>query len=214
MHVGERIRQLRKKKRLRQQTLAGMVGITPGALTNFEKGRRRVSLDWLERIADALDTPVTYFLGEGRGSKKIAAGDPREKRLLDAWRLLKDNPTLRDSDSKQGITRPPTESRSGSCLPCMAKIHPAHVSTTRTRTSLGHPPWQERAAQNDRTRSIDRDPRRPCLRSETRAQTDDNRDTHARPSRRTLRGADSFPEQPHALFFLLRVHVLNHCLRL
>ncbi len=94
MHVGERIRQLRKKKRLRQQTLAGMVGITPGALTNFEKGRRRVSLDWLERIADALDTPLAYFLGEGRGGKKIAAGDLREKWLLDAWRRLKDKPTL------------------------------------------------------------------------------------------------------------------------
>ncbi len=94
MHVGERICALRKKKRVRQYVLARMVGITPGALTNFEKGRRHVSLDWLERIADALDTPVAYFLGEGRGGKKIAAGDPREKQLLEAWRLLKDNPSL------------------------------------------------------------------------------------------------------------------------
>ena len=94
MHVGERIRALRTRKRVRQYVLARMVGITPGALTNFEKGRRQVSLDWLERIADALDTPIAYFLPEGRGEKKIAAGDLREKRLLDAWRLLKDNPTL------------------------------------------------------------------------------------------------------------------------
>ncbi len=94
MHVGERICALRKRKRVRQYVLARMVGITPGALTNFEKGRRRVSLDWLERIADALDTPVAYFLAEGRGGKKIADGDPWEKRLLDAWRHLKDNPTL------------------------------------------------------------------------------------------------------------------------
>ncbi len=78
---------------MRQNVLARMVGITPGALTNFEKGRRQVSLDWLESIADALDTPLAYFLGEGRGGKKIVPGDPREKRLLDAWRRL-DNPTL------------------------------------------------------------------------------------------------------------------------
>ena len=79
---------------MRQNVLARMVGISPGGLTNFEKGRRSISLDWLRRIADALDAPVAYFLAEGRGGKKIAAGDPREKQLLGAWRLLKDNPTL------------------------------------------------------------------------------------------------------------------------
>ena len=44
--VGERIRALRKRKRIRQKQLAKIVGISPGALTNFEKGRRRISLDW------------------------------------------------------------------------------------------------------------------------------------------------------------------------
>ena len=63
-----------------------MVGISPGALTNFEKGRRSVSLDRLWAIADALDTPIAYFLPDGK--KKIATGDPREMRLLAAWRLL------------------------------------------------------------------------------------------------------------------------------
>ena len=87
--VAERIRDLRKQKRVHQYVLARMVGITPGALTNFEKGRRNVSLDWLRTIADALDTPIAYFLlPEGRGEKKMATGDPREKRLLAAWRLL------------------------------------------------------------------------------------------------------------------------------
>ena len=55
LRLGERIRDLRNKKRVRQNVLAGMVGITPAALTNFEKGRRSVSLDWLRRIADALE---------------------------------------------------------------------------------------------------------------------------------------------------------------
>ncbi len=93
MRVGERIRDLRKKKRVPQYKLARMVGISPGALTNFEKGRRSVSLDWLRAIADALDTPIAYFLPDGE--KKIATGDPREKRLLAAWRLLGTNSVLR-----------------------------------------------------------------------------------------------------------------------
>jgi len=95
LRVGEKIGDLRKKKRVQQYKLARMVGITAGALTHFEKGRRQVSLDWLVRIADALDTPIAYFLSEGRGKKKIAPGDPGEKRLLAAWRLLGTNAVLR-----------------------------------------------------------------------------------------------------------------------
>ena len=47
MHVGERICALRKREKVRQNVLARMVGITPGALTNFEKGRRHFwDLSW------------------------------------------------------------------------------------------------------------------------------------------------------------------------
>jgi transcriptional regulator with XRE-family HTH domain len=95
-HVGQRIRDLRKAKRIRQKTLARIVGISPGALTNFEKGRRRISIDWLQKIAEALDTPLAYFLdGDRRGRSKIVPGDPREKRLIQAWRSLGKQPTLR-----------------------------------------------------------------------------------------------------------------------
>lgn len=99
--VGLKIRELRAAKKIRQKTLAHIIGISPGALTNFEKGRRRISLDWLRRIADALDTPLAYFLDEERrGKTKIVPGDPREKRLIEAWRQLKSHPTLRADFSR------------------------------------------------------------------------------------------------------------------
>jgi transcriptional regulator with XRE-family HTH domain len=72
-----------------------MVGISPGALTNFEKGRRRISLDWLQRIAEALDTPMAYFLPEEKDRVRATPGDPRERRLLNAFRQLSKNETLR-----------------------------------------------------------------------------------------------------------------------
>ena len=87
--VGQKIRELRKTRRLQQKKLAQMIGVTPGALTNFENGRRRISLDWLQKISEALDTPIAYFLEDPRGKSKIVAGDPREKRLIDAWRRLR-----------------------------------------------------------------------------------------------------------------------------
>ena len=95
LKVGERIREVRKAKRIRQKVLARMVGISPGALTNFEKGRRRISLDWLHRIAEALDTPVAYFLPDEKDKSRATPGDPRERRLLNAWRMLGKNDQLR-----------------------------------------------------------------------------------------------------------------------
>jgi transcriptional regulator with XRE-family HTH domain len=86
--VGEIIRDLRKSNNVAQQELARMVGLTPGALTNFEKGRRRISLDWLQKIAEALNTPMAYFIGDSQTHTKIVPGDPRERRLLNAWRRL------------------------------------------------------------------------------------------------------------------------------
>jgi transcriptional regulator with XRE-family HTH domain len=94
--VGEQIREVRKSKRIPQKVLARMVGISPGALTNFEKGRRRISLDWLQKISEALDTPMAYFLPDDKEKGKTVPGDPRERRLLNAWRLLDRNETLRD----------------------------------------------------------------------------------------------------------------------
>ena len=96
MKVGERIRDVRKSKRIPQKVLARMVGISPGALTNFEKGRRRISLDWLQKISEALDTPMAYFLPDDKERSKTTPGDPRERRLLNAWRMLGRNESLRN----------------------------------------------------------------------------------------------------------------------
>jgi transcriptional regulator with XRE-family HTH domain len=93
--VGEQIREVRKAKRIRQKVLARMVGISPGALTNFEKGRRRISLDWLQRISEALDTPMAYFLPDEKEQNRATPGDPRERRLLAAWRDLSKNEALK-----------------------------------------------------------------------------------------------------------------------
>ena len=73
-----------------------MIGISAGALANFEKGRRHISLDWLQQISDALATPIAYFLPDEREKKRIRPGDPRERRLLNAWRRFGSNAALRN----------------------------------------------------------------------------------------------------------------------
>ena len=93
---GERIRVIRKQKRIRQKALANMIGISSGSLTNFEKGRRPISLEWLQRIANALDVPISYFLPDNTTAvNRTILSDPRERRLLNAWRRLGKSDLLR-----------------------------------------------------------------------------------------------------------------------
>lgn len=62
MDIGSRIRGERKKKVLKQKELASLVGITPGALSLIEEGKRTPSKEVLKRIAKALGSPLSFFL--------------------------------------------------------------------------------------------------------------------------------------------------------
>ena len=70
--VGQRIRGLRQKKGMRQEELARKVGLSPSALSNFEQGRRRTSLDWLRKISLALGVQVSDLIPESRTRKPLA----------------------------------------------------------------------------------------------------------------------------------------------
>ncbi|MFQ5791652.1 MAG: helix-turn-helix domain-containing protein [Acidobacteriota bacterium] len=92
--IGLRIRQVRLEQGTKQKDLARKIGISQGALTNFELGRRKISLEWLVKIARALETPIGYLLRdlEPQGREKVLG--PREQRFLMAYRRLGRDPRL------------------------------------------------------------------------------------------------------------------------
>jgi len=62
-NVGEKIKSFRKKKRFSQKELAEKLGKSSSTFINLiESGKRRVSLENLIMIADALETPLYSFL--------------------------------------------------------------------------------------------------------------------------------------------------------
>lgn len=65
LHVGPQIRRLRGTRSLRD--LAREIRCTPSMLMYIEQGERTPSLKMLERIAAALDVPVSKLLGEKGG---------------------------------------------------------------------------------------------------------------------------------------------------
>lgn len=86
--VGQRIRTMRQKKGMLQEELARKAGLSPSALSNFEQGRRRTSLDWLRKIGKALGVPVSDLIPESRVRKPLAENQEEEK-LLVLWRKLR-----------------------------------------------------------------------------------------------------------------------------
>ena len=75
VEIGRKIRALRLQRGLSQTSLADGIGLTFQQVQKYEKGTNRVSAGRLQKIADMLDTPVTFFYG-GMGE----AGKKREKR--------------------------------------------------------------------------------------------------------------------------------------
>src|SRR5437763_15650179 len=71
MEIGRKIRALRLERGLSQSGLADGIGLTFQQVQKYEKGTNRVSAGRLQRIADLLNVPVTFFYsGMGANPKK------------------------------------------------------------------------------------------------------------------------------------------------
>lgn len=73
--VGDRIREIREKKKLTQDQLAERARISKGFLSEIENGRRNVSSEYLLRVANALSASVDYLL---RGTNEVPSAGNRE----------------------------------------------------------------------------------------------------------------------------------------
>ena len=88
--VGQKIRQIRKSRRLTQMELAGKIGVQQSDLSRMEKGEYRVSLDSLFRILQVFEMSMGEFFNEvtGRGGNgedqrfitELHSLDPDERR--------------------------------------------------------------------------------------------------------------------------------------
>lgn len=68
--LGIRIQLAREEKKMSQEQLATAIGCSQSALSNYEKGKRRIYLSQLERLAEVLGKPFDYFL-DGMESSNV-----------------------------------------------------------------------------------------------------------------------------------------------
>lgn len=68
--LGQRMRQLRRKKRLLQKELAEKAGVTQAFVSDIEVGKKSPSLRVLARLAIALDVSPHELLDPGNDELK------------------------------------------------------------------------------------------------------------------------------------------------
>jgi transcriptional regulator with XRE-family HTH domain len=74
IEIGRRIRALRLERGLSQTELGNLLGITFQQIQKYEKGANRVAAGRLQRIAEALDVPITFFYS-GSPDRKARADE-------------------------------------------------------------------------------------------------------------------------------------------
>src|SRR5689334_4738452 len=66
--VGRRVRSRRLECRLSQTELADRIGVTFQQVQKYEKGVNRIGAGRLQRIAEALEVPISFFFGGAGGT--------------------------------------------------------------------------------------------------------------------------------------------------
>ncbi|MCL6638076.1 MAG: helix-turn-helix domain-containing protein [Firmicutes bacterium] len=76
VRIGERIKKAREELRLSQAELGARMGVTATAINYYEKGKRKINIDDLIRLAGVTGKPVEYFLDGGGGAPVLKPGRP------------------------------------------------------------------------------------------------------------------------------------------
>lgn len=80
--MGNRIRELRKAIGLTQEEVAETVGTSPQQIARLERSQRRLSEDWMRRIAPALGVSLAALLSDEAPDIAKIVQEPKKVRLF------------------------------------------------------------------------------------------------------------------------------------
>ena len=60
-HIGQKLKQLRKSRDLKQCEVADAIGLSRASISNIESGRRSLTLNTLKKFADFYKIDISYF---------------------------------------------------------------------------------------------------------------------------------------------------------
>ncbi|MFQ6082559.1 MAG: helix-turn-helix domain-containing protein [Candidatus Aminicenantia bacterium] len=96
LELGQKLRKIRKAKGISQMKLAEKVGVSFQQIQKYEKGINKISVERLQQIAQALDTPIWLFLkeepnrfAEEKESYEVGTLSEKEKMIIKLYRKIK-----------------------------------------------------------------------------------------------------------------------------
>lgn len=90
---GGRLRTLRKRRRMTQETLAGALNISIDHLSKIEHGKRGVSIDLMIELSNVLNVSLDYLIiGRERTSPQVREFIRKAHDILDELDVLTQNP--------------------------------------------------------------------------------------------------------------------------
>jgi len=99
--VGQKIRQIRKSRRLTQADLAGRIGVTQSDLSRMENGEYKVGLDTLFRILQVFELSMSRFFEEAAPETEPEEAAPSDV-ATETQQILADLEEL-DDDSRRDV---------------------------------------------------------------------------------------------------------------
>ena len=81
--LGEKLKQLRKARNLKQDDIALLFGISRGSVSNWEKNRRKPNIHQLEELAKYYNISLDYFAEETKKDEVVELLDRARKILKD-----------------------------------------------------------------------------------------------------------------------------------
>lgn len=87
----DRLKKLRKEKKLYQKELAKIIGVSDGAIAMYETGKRTPDKDILDKMASYFGVSVDFLLGrtkERSPADKIKSALSSDPELADFWDKL------------------------------------------------------------------------------------------------------------------------------
>ena len=64
MNIGDKLRQIRKNQRIRQQTIAEVIGVAVDTYRRWEGGKHSIKAEKLKRLSEVLNVPIGELLAE------------------------------------------------------------------------------------------------------------------------------------------------------
>ena len=100
--VGQKIRQIRKSRRLTQADLASRIGVTQSDLSRMENGEYKVGLDTLFRILQVFELSMSRFFEEPGVESPEADEAPAPDPVSETQQLVVDFEEL-DEDARRDV---------------------------------------------------------------------------------------------------------------